>query len=105
MNAKVWRVELVFQKSVSTYIEADTIPEARRIAKEAAGDMDVMDAPGSDFDACEVRVGQYPRELRVVAAEDEEAFVWRAGDKWVLCDSVGERLEELSASKAGHADG
>lgn len=103
MSGKVWRVEIVFKKTVSTYVEADSIPEARRIITAAAADMDVMDSPGSDFDGWDVQVARHPREIRVVTAENEEAPVWRAGEQWALCDSAGERLAELSSATSSTA--
>lgn len=103
MSATVWRVDIVFKKTVTTYVEADTIPEAERIIAGTAADMDVMDSPGSDFDSWDVRVARYPTSLHAL---NEEAYVWRAGEKWALCDEAGLRLEELSHDKAsGEADG
>lgn len=94
-NPKVWPVFVTFSTQVRVYVEADTIPDAQRIAERSAMDMDVVDAVGSDFDDIVVKVAPEPTNLAAVAALDEEAYVWRDGKDWPLADEAYVRLEEL----------
>lgn len=97
-SGKVWQVDITFRKTVHVYVEADTVSDARKIADRAAEDMEVLEAVGTDYDGWEIQVAQFPRELRVVAAERPDDYVWRLESdcSWALCDSAADRAEEVA---------